>query len=215
MLDTPRPSTGDSLDADHRPFTSADVGCQPSPGADEELVRSQLTTVQSLISPSEEIERSAHQNQELLSPHSEQVNNLDSFPLSTGSLLQLCLIENWGDPSSIGLTGIQLLDVWGRKIELKSDQICGGQGSDVMVERLLDNVNLSSEPDHMWTTPFHPSQPHTPTTLIVSLDTPTQLTGLRVWNYNASLEDSYRGVSYSIMFVCFVCYVFNQRFCTW
>ena len=203
-MDSPRPSTGDSLDMDNRPFTSAIVGhdslerLQPmtAPGPNEESERSQLETVQSLTSPSREMETNIHQNKELLYPHSSPSDDLQQ---PTGSLLQLCLIENWGDSSSIGLTGVQVLGTGGRTIGLRSDQIycqTGGQGSgvDVSVERLLDDVNLTSTPDHMWATPFNPSQPHTPTTLTVSLDTPTQLTGLRVWNYNASLEDSYRGV---------------------
>lgn len=45
----------------------------------------------------------------------------------------------------------------------------------------------------MWLVP-HPSSSHPPT-LTITLSTPTPLQGLKVWNYNKSLEDSYCGVS--------------------
>ena len=45
--------------------------------------------------------------------------------------------------------------------------------------------------DHMCLVPLPSSSPPT---LTLTLGTPTPLLGLRVWNYNRSLEDSYSGV---------------------
>ena len=63
----------------------------------------------------------------------------------------------------------------------------GGEG----VGRLVDGVNLTTEDAHMWLAPLPPGTPHT---LTLTLGTPSHVTAVRVWNYNKSLEDSYRGV---------------------
>ena len=119
----------------------------------------------------------------------------------TGSVVEVVLISNWGDPSYIGLTGIALLEVGSQQpLKLRPDQITfstpeGKSVSEVEVAALVDGVNLTTDAAHMWVWPM----PHLPSSschcLTFKLDTPTSLKGLRVWNYNQSLEDSYRGVS--------------------
>ena len=60
------------------------------------------------------------------------------------------------------------------------------------VPRLVDRVNVTTDDQHMWLAPLSPGTQHT---LTLTLDTPTALSALRVWNYNKSVEDTYRGVS--------------------
>ena len=62
--------------------------------------------------------------------------------------------------------------------------------------RLVDGVNVTTDDQHMWLAPLTPGTQHT---LTLTLDTPTALSALRVWNYNKSAEDTYRGVSCQLM----------------
>lgn len=46
--------------------------------------------------------------------------------------------------------------------------------------------------EHMWLIPFTEGQDHL---LTIDLGRVTPLVGIRVWNYNKSTDDSFRGVS--------------------
>ena len=122
----------------------------------------------------------------------------------TGSIVQIVLASNWGDLSYMGLTGIELLEADNREpillrpnqliLSVSSEEECDECG----VEKLLDGVNVTTDATHMWVCPVpHPSSQssQSPVTITFTLDTPTSLLGLRVWNYNATMEDSYKGVN--------------------
>ncbi len=116
-------------------------------------------------------------------------------PEPTGHLLQISLTETWGGSDFIGLTGIAVLTSGEEVLQLRKEQLSSeidGQRSDSEVASLLDGVNMTCDVEHMWIVPFDSSQPPT---LTLSLDAPTHITGLLVWNYNASAEDSYSGAS--------------------
>ena len=57
--------------------------------------------------------------------------------------------------------------------------------------RIIDGSNLTMSDEHMWLVPFTDGQDHL---LTVDLGQPTPLIGLRVWNYNKSIDDTFRGV---------------------
>ena len=57
--------------------------------------------------------------------------------------------------------------------------------------RIIDGSNLTMSDEHMWLIPFTDGQDHL---LTVDLGQPTPLIGLRVWNYNKSIDDTFRGV---------------------
>ena len=99
--------------------------------------------------------------------------------------VQLVLAESWGDPSSLGLTGVQLQPPHTQLVGAVSSE----EGGD-NVQTLFDGENLTTDPAHMWRT----LSPH-PHTLTLSLATPSLVDGVKVWNYNSSPEDSYSGVS--------------------
>ena len=122
-----------------------------------------------------------------------------------GSIVEVVLADNWGDPSHIGLTSIALLEVDSRQpMALRPDQLTislplleGDQGGvegcgSNEVAKLIDGNDITTDEAHMWACPT-PHPQHCPS-LIFELDTPTSLRGLRVWNYNAAMEDSYKGV---------------------
>lgn len=127
--------------------------------------------------------------------------------ITTGSTVEVALASNWGDPSYMGLTSIALLEADSRQpIALRPDQITlslpamEGVGTNFEVAKLIDEVHLTTDAAHMWACPVpHPSHSSSSSqcpSLTFTLDTPTSLGGLRVWNYNASMEDSYKGVRY-------------------
>lgn len=58
--------------------------------------------------------------------------------------------------------------------------------------RLIDGENVSCDEKHMWLCPFSPKDR---IRITISLTVTKKLHGLRIWNYNKSPEDTYRGVS--------------------
>ena len=57
--------------------------------------------------------------------------------------------------------------------------------------RLVDGMNVTVSDEHMWLIPFNEGQNHTVT---VNFGQKVLISGLRLWNYNKSKEDTYRGV---------------------
>ena len=58
--------------------------------------------------------------------------------------------------------------------------------------RLIDGTNVTTSDEHMWLVPLTEGENHW---LTVTFAEATEMTGLRLWNYNKSPEDTYRGVS--------------------
>lgn len=59
--------------------------------------------------------------------------------------------------------------------------------------RLVDGTNLTSDASHMWTAEF---KQHNTIVLTIKFEDEIFVTGMRVWNYNASLGLSYSGVGF-------------------
>lgn len=119
----------------------------------------------------------------------------------TGTVLNILLKTNWGDASYIGLTGITLLKR-DKPVTLRHDQLIVSQSSSETThlndsKKLLKkhHNNLTTDPTQMWLCPSQLPDGSC-ASLTFRLDQPTSLRGLRVWNYNASLDDTYKGVSY-------------------
>ena len=86
---------------------------------------------------------------------------------------------------------------WGKvqifKIQCALDRgKCGSLNVPVNYYRLLDGTNLTTMDEHMWLIPFTEGESHW---LKIDFVQPVDITGIRVWNYNKSPEDTYRGVS--------------------
>ena len=58
--------------------------------------------------------------------------------------------------------------------------------------RVINGTNVTMSDEHMWLIPFTEGQDHL---LTIDLRHTTPLAGIRVWNYNKSTDDSFRGVS--------------------
>lgn len=68
--------------------------------------------------------------------------------------------------------------------------------SNLFLSRVMDNTNVTLSDEHMWMIPFTEGQNHT---LTVDFPQTQLISGLRVWNYNKSREDTYRGVSKQLL----------------
>jgi len=60
------------------------------------------------------------------------------------------------------------------------------------MSRLIDGTNVTLIDEHMWLIPFTEGENHF---VQINFGQLTELTGIRIWNYNKSPEDTYRGVS--------------------
>ena len=55
----------------------------------------------------------------------------------------------------------------------------------------MDGTNVTCQDAHMWLIPFAEGEGHS---LTLTFPSQTMVAGVRVWNYNKSPEDTYRGV---------------------
>lgn len=58
--------------------------------------------------------------------------------------------------------------------------------------RLFDSENVTCDESHMWLCQFNHKER---VRIIINLSVSKKLHGLRIWNYNRSSEDTYRGVN--------------------
>lgn len=94
------------------------------------------------------------------------------------------------DIGFVGLTGIELIGDQGTAVPLVNANLhCNVADTHLM--RLIDGHNVTTEMDCMWLTDAILDKR---ITITVTFDTDVYLTGMRIWNYNASLELSYCGV---------------------
>lgn len=100
--------------------------------------------------------------------------------------------------SSVGLTGIELIGDQGVPLSLVNANLHCDIG-DMHLTRLIDGHNITTEMDHMWLVDVTLNKR---VTITIIFNTDVRLTGIRIWNYNASLELSYCGVRCPIYLLC-------------
>ncbi|KAG7312080.1 hypothetical protein JYU34_001532 [Plutella xylostella] len=110
--------------------------------------------------------------------------------------VRLTLMSNWGQKQLIGLTGIELycnstpLPIH-RAYAYTSPPSAPHPGAGLLECRALFNGNnVTTEFDDMWCTACAPGQAcH----VVMEMAEPVEITSIRIWNYNASMELSYLG----------------------
>lgn len=109
--------------------------------------------------------------------------------------IQLVLLSNWGLLNMIGLTGIELFTDQDTQISFAHAKISCNIGNDNLM-RLVDGYNLTIDENHMWAT-----QSSLDTTVIITIKFHKEVfvTGMKIWNYNASLDLSYCGVKQMVV----------------
>ncbi|XP_047389594.1 katanin-interacting protein isoform X3 [Sciurus carolinensis] len=107
-----------------------------------------------------------------------------------GFIFQFQLLTSWGDPYYIGLTGLELYGERGEKIPLSENNIAAfpdsvnsleGVCGDVRTpDKLVDQVNNTSDGRHMWLAPILPGLVNR---VYVIFDLPTTVSMIKLWNY--------------------------------
>nr|XP_043869354.1 katanin-interacting protein isoform X1 [Solea senegalensis] len=128
--------------------------------------------------------------------------NMDYIPgMYTGKFLRLELLLTWGDSHYMGLTGLEVVGKDGESLPVDLSMMAASPsdlndlpeyGHDLRtLDKLIDGHNITTDDQHMWLIPFSYGEPHT---LNITFNKAQTIAGLRIWNYNKSPEDSYRGV---------------------
>ncbi|UJR14999.1 hypothetical protein I4U23_001976 [Adineta vaga] len=116
-----------------------------------------------------------------------------------GKKLILTVTDTWGDPDFCGLTGLEVVDVNDADCVI---QTYDARPRDITVlsnytnavqklENLFDSENVTCHPNHMWLCPFNRNDR---VRIMITLSVSKKLHGLRIWNYNQSPDDTYRGI---------------------
>ncbi|XP_070617660.1 katanin-interacting protein isoform X2 [Erythrolamprus reginae] len=119
----------------------------------------------------------------------------------SGKCLLLNFTASWGDSHYLGLTGLEVVGKEdGHAVPFSADQLSASpQDLNDLVEyvddsrtldKLIDGKNITTEDNHMWLIPFCPGEDHLVTIHFAQVE---DIAGLRIWNYNKSPEDTYRG----------------------
>ncbi|XP_034248598.1 protein KIAA0556-like isoform X2 [Thrips palmi] len=103
--------------------------------------------------------------------------------------LDIFLLSNWGHPSTIGLTGLEIMGSSGALIPI-SPQDIQSEDNPSHIYRLLDGENWTMDSSHMWSADF---KSH-PVVLSIRIGAEHQVSAVQVWNYNASPDFTSCGV---------------------
>lgn len=102
--------------------------------------------------------------------------------------LLIRLLSNWGDPSYMGLTEIQLFSKSSEKININPSDVAV-RNSLCDVRPLFNNVVYTNEPEYMW----EDTLPTDPLEIIINSVEAEETAGIRVWNYNKSEAEAAKG----------------------
>ncbi|XP_026172275.1 protein KIAA0556 isoform X2 [Mastacembelus armatus] len=133
---------------------------------------------------------------------SQSEESMEHIPgMYTGKCLRLELALTWGDSHYMGLTGLEVVGKDGESVSLDLSMLAASPrdlndlpdyGHDLRtLDKIIDGHNITTDDLHMWLIPFSYGEPHT---LNINFSKAQTIAGLRIWNYNKSPEDSYRGV---------------------
>ncbi|XP_074475318.1 katanin-interacting protein isoform X1 [Sebastes fasciatus] len=133
---------------------------------------------------------------------SQTEENMEHIPgMYTGKCLRLELVLTWGDSHYMGLTGLEVVGKDGESLPLDLSMMAASprdlndlpdyEDDFRTPDKLIDGHNITTDDQHMWLIPFSYGEPHT---LNMTFNKTQTVAGLRIWNYNKSPEDSYRGV---------------------
>ncbi|KAJ8364242.1 hypothetical protein SKAU_G00130730 [Synaphobranchus kaupii] len=119
----------------------------------------------------------------------------------SGKCLKMNLSMTWGDSHYLGIAGLEVVGKEGQSLPLDMGMVdaCPQDlnelpeyGRDLRtLDKLFDGHNVTMEDEHMWLIPFSYGCMHE---LTVRFEKAQTVAGLRIWNYNKSPEDTYRGV---------------------
>ncbi|CAH2093130.1 unnamed protein product [Euphydryas editha] len=116
--------------------------------------------------------------------------------------ITLTLMSNWGEKHLIGLTGVDIL-CCNESIKVDrahayksfiSDDKISEYNKYIDCKSLFNGNNITTDLDDMWCTNYREDLDFC--NIVMEFKKPTEITGIRIWNYNANMELSYIGVKH-------------------
>ncbi|KAL0871387.1 hypothetical protein ABMA27_005120 [Loxostege sticticalis] len=117
--------------------------------------------------------------------------------------IKLTLMSNWGQRHLIGLTGIDIL-CYNESVKVHrayaytsfiTDDESPDHGSLIECRSLFSGRNITTDFDDMWCTNFESGTKFCH--IVMELREPSEITSIRIWNYNANMELSYIGAKHA------------------
>jgi len=217
LYDSIHNNTTPSIEETAQLFRDSIVGERPSTASKQQEFDGEFNVDLHFksLNPSERPTTSAILQKDFYHPHSNINPSIQSIPRLNGitkttnrgvpesgvcGQIRIDFESSWSDLHYIGLTGIEILDQNMNPIPISSSQltavpqdmntISGHSGDYRTLDKLVDGHNITTDDSHMWLIPLTLfDNPH----LIIDFKEPTRVCALRVYNYNKSLEDSFRG----------------------
>lgn len=121
----------------------------------------------------------------------------------TGRYVSIFILNTWGDPHYVGLSGIEIFDSHGEPVRIHNPATqvtaCPSSLNDLdeytgdprTPDKLCDGVNATCSDLHTWLAPFTPGEEHL---VRIDLGRSYTLGCIRFWNYNKSRIHTQRGV---------------------
>ncbi|XP_030026021.2 katanin-interacting protein isoform X1 [Manduca sexta] len=132
----------------------------------------------------------------------ESLDNDDKDTKYVAKKIKFTLMSNWGQKHLIGLTGIEILNYTERvkvhrayayTTNLSEEQTL--EGGLIECAALFNGRNVSANFDDMWCTNFDMGNKFCH--VVMELKEFSEITGIRIWNYNANMELSYMGAKHA------------------
>ncbi|KAK6170887.1 hypothetical protein SNE40_019176 [Patella caerulea] len=133
-------------------------------------------------------------------PETSYITTIDDVTAYKTRSLELNFTATWGDPHYLGLTALEVVGKDGEALPLKLSMLTaqprdvrilpGHERDDRTLDKLIDGTAVTMLDEHMWLIPFAENKNHL---LTIKFPDRVLVTGLRIWNYNKSREDTYRG----------------------
>ncbi|CAH2044044.1 unnamed protein product, partial [Iphiclides podalirius] len=137
-----------------------------------------------------------------MSPPILEVSTAECDTKYVAKAMKLSLMSNWGHKHIIGLTGIEVLN-YNKPVKVHrafaytayiSDDTMEEGGGLIDCRNLFNGNNITTDFNDMWCTNFSPGTKFCH--IVVEFNEPTEISSIRIWNYNANLEFSYIGVKH-------------------
>ena len=121
-------------------------------------------------------------------------NSENSLPYILFQKIRINILSNYGNKNSVGLTGINLIDMHNQKINIENAKSIGALPKDLstvyqnendnrIFENLFNGINNTVDENNMWLTVMNPS-PY----IEICFEKPMTLSKIEVWNYNEALS---------------------------
>ena len=123
--------------------------------------------------------------------------------LLTLEVLVIEILSTWGDEFYVGLSGLEILDENKSSIDISMDNLDAmpldlnvledSCSDDRTLDKLINGTNVTTDDFNMWLAPADWEE-EKKNTITLNLGRKTKVYGLKLWNYNKSLEDTHRGI---------------------